>query len=168
MAIDKPLRLDEFWSDEGFVFHNVMNSDLFSSSEIHPSMEAVLGAVEGWEARDAVLLQVEIFLREGSAVVEVRRGKLVRVFEKMRKWEVLECWWREKSVLVTKMAKIYREESPTAIYTWFDANLAVATTSFWIYLVQWRVIIDYPKVIIDYWFMNWAKYEVWRADNRLS
>jgi len=28
------------------------------------------------------------------------------------------------------MAKIYREESPTAIYMCFDANLAVATASF--------------------------------------
>jgi len=32
--------------------------------------------------------------------------------------------------LVTKMANIYREESPTAIYTRFDANLVVATASF--------------------------------------
>jgi len=31
----------------GLSFHNVMNSDLLSSSEIHPSMEVVLGAVEG-------------------------------------------------------------------------------------------------------------------------
>jgi len=31
---------------------------------------------------------------------------------------------------VTKMANVYREETPTAIYTRFDANLAVATTSF--------------------------------------
>jgi len=37
---------------------------------------------------------------------------------------------REKSVIATKMASIYREESPTAIYTHFNANLAVATTSF--------------------------------------
>jgi len=29
-----------------------------------------------------------------------------------------------------KMANIYREESPTTIYTRFDANLAVATSSF--------------------------------------
>ena len=50
--------------------------------------------------------------------------------EKMRKWENFECWWREKSVLVTKMAHIYREESPTVIYTRFDANLAVTTASF--------------------------------------
>jgi len=29
------------------IFYNVMNLDLLSSSEIQPSMEAVLGAVEG-------------------------------------------------------------------------------------------------------------------------
>jgi len=29
---------------------------------------------------------------------------------------------------VTKMVNIYREESPMAIYTRFDANIAVATT----------------------------------------
>jgi len=56
------------------------------------------------------------------------------------------------------MADIYREVSPTAIYTHFNANLAVATTSFWIYLVQRRVIINYLKVIIDYCFKNWVKY----------
>jgi len=32
---------------KGLSLHNVMNSDLLSSSEIHPSMKAVLGAVEG-------------------------------------------------------------------------------------------------------------------------
>jgi len=57
------------------------------------------------------------------------------------------------------MANIYREVSPTTIYMNFNANLAVATTSFWIYLVQRRVIIDYQKVIIDYWFKNWVKYD---------
>jgi len=31
---------------------------------------------------------------------------------------------------VTKMANIYREKTPTTIYTRFDANLAVATASF--------------------------------------
>jgi len=31
---------------------------------------------------------------------------------------------------VTKMANVYREETPTAIYTQFDANLVVATASF--------------------------------------
>ena len=96
-------------------------------------MEAVLGAFEGWEARDVVLLRVGIVLREGSAMVEVKEREAFESFwenEKMRKWEVLECWWREKCVLVTKMAKIYREESPTAIYMCFDANLAVATASF--------------------------------------
>jgi len=31
---------------------------------------------------------------------------------------------------VTKMAHIYREESPTAIYTRFNANLAVTMASF--------------------------------------
>jgi len=31
---------------------------------------------------------------------------------------------------VTKVVDIYREGSSTAIYTRFDANLAVATTSF--------------------------------------
>jgi len=31
----------------GMSFHNMMNSDLLSSFEIQPSMEAVLGAVEG-------------------------------------------------------------------------------------------------------------------------
>jgi len=56
------------------------------------------------------------------------------------------------------MANIYREVSPTAIYTNFNANPVVATASFWIYLVQRRVIIDYQKVIIDYWFKNWVKY----------
>jgi len=52
------------------------------------------------------------------------------------------------------MADIYIEVSPTAIYTHFNANLAVTTTSFWNYLVQRRVIIDYQKVIIDYCFKN--------------
>jgi len=56
------------------------------------------------------------------------------------------------------MANIYREVSPTAIYTNFNANPVVATASFWIYLVQRRVITDYQKVIIDYWFKNWVKY----------
>jgi len=28
------------------------------------------------------------------------------------------------------MANIYKEESPTAIYTYFNANLVVATASF--------------------------------------
>ena len=108
-------------------FDNVMNSDLLSSSEIHPSMEAVRGAVEGWEARDAVLLHVGIFLREDSAMVEVKERE---AFESFWENEKSECWWREKSVLVKKMTHIYREESPTAIYTRFDANLAVATASF--------------------------------------
>jgi len=58
------------------------------------------------------------------------------------------------------MANIYREMTLTAIYTRFDANLAVVTASFCNLLVQRRVIIDYSKMIIDYWFMNWAKYEV--------
>ena len=31
----------------GLSFHNVMNSDLLSSSVIHTSMEAVLGAFDG-------------------------------------------------------------------------------------------------------------------------
>jgi len=31
----------------GLSFHNVMNSERLSSSEIHPSMEVVLGAVKG-------------------------------------------------------------------------------------------------------------------------
>jgi len=66
------------------------------------------------------------------------------------------------------MANIYREVSPTAIYMNFNANLVVATTSFWIYLVQRRVIIDYQKVIINYWFKIWEKYKSWWADNRLS
>ena len=150
----------------GLSFHNVMNSDLLSSSEIYPSMKAVLGVVEGWEARDAVLLRVGIFPLEDSAMVEVKEREAFESF-----WEnesFLSVDGEKKSVLMTKMAKIYRAESPTVIYTWFDANLVVATASFWIYLVQRRVIIDFPKVIIDYWFMNWAKYEVWRADNRLS
>jgi len=62
-----------------------MNSDLLSSSEIHPSMAAVLGAVEVWGARDAVLLQVGIFLREGLAIVEVKEREALIVFENFEK-----------------------------------------------------------------------------------
>ena len=69
----------------GLSFHNVMNSGLLSSSEIHPSMEAVLGVVEGLEARDAVLLWVGFSLRKGSAIVEVKEREALRVFGNFEK-----------------------------------------------------------------------------------
>jgi len=53
----------------GLSFHRVMNSYFLSSSKIQPSMEAVLGAVEVYGARDAIILRVGIFLREASAIV---------------------------------------------------------------------------------------------------
>jgi len=80
-----------------------MNSDLLSSSEIHPSMKAVLSAVKGWEARDAVLLWVGIFLREDSTMVEVKEREAFENFwenEKMRvSWVLMErkkvFWWQK-------------------------------------------------------------------------
>jgi len=109
-----------------------MNSDLLSSSEIHPSMKAVLGAVEGWGAQDVVLLRVGIFLRKGSAIVEVKERETLRVFgnfEKRRGSWVLKV----RKECSSDQNGEYREVSPTTIYTYFNANLAVATTSFWIY-----------------------------------
>jgi len=66
----------------------------FLQSEIHPSMKAVLSAVKGWEARDAVLLRVGIFLREDSTMVEVKEREAFENFwenEKMRvSWVLME------------------------------------------------------------------------------
>jgi len=64
----------------------------------------------------------------------------------------------EKSVIVTKIIYIYREESPTVRCTLFNANLAVTTASFWSNLVQRHVIINYLEVIFDYCFKSCVKH----------
>ena len=70
-------------------------------------MEAVRGAVEGWEARDAVLLRVGIFLREDSAMVEVKEREVFVSFWENEKilsvdGEKRVFWWEKWLIFIEK------------------------------------------------------------------
>ena len=55
-------------------------------------MDAIQDIVEGWVARDAVLLRVWIFLRDALAIVQVKEKRNLKVFEKMEGSWVLDGW----------------------------------------------------------------------------